>query len=193
MAMFRFILVCILIIMGLYIIISDALWRRKPMQNFMFRWRGKNFWYSRSCAVTNFVFCKNTHDEWCVLANQRGSGCPDYQGYWNVPCGYLDFDENGEEAAQRETFEETSLFVAVDKIKFLNVNTKPSANRQNVTLRYVSILEDENCDTFMMADDYSEKDEIAAIKWIPIKEVDNYLWAFRHKEMIKEISSEKFE
>ena len=44
--------------------------------------KGKTFWVSRSCAVAVFVFA-NIKGIWYVLANQRGKGCPDYQGYWN--------------------------------------------------------------------------------------------------------------
>ena len=173
-----------LIIQYVVLPIRNARWRKKPLHNFKFFWRGQEFWYSRACAATHFVFCKNTEGKWCILANKRGIGTPDFQGFWNASCGYLDFNESGEQCAQRETYEETGLFVPLEEIKFWNVNTHPSANKQNVTLRYVSVLHDKNCDTFKMATDNSEENEVAEIKWIPIDEVENYGWAFNHKEII---------
>lgn len=41
---------------------------------------GKTLWSGRYCAVAAFAFCK-IKGEWCVLANQRGEGTPDFQGY----------------------------------------------------------------------------------------------------------------
>lgn len=161
-------------------------WSKKPLHNFPFFYRGKEYWYSRSVAVTHFVFCKNSNNEWCVLANERGSGTPDYQGYWNCPCGYLDFHENGEEAAQRETFEETGIYLKKENIKFWFVNTSPSANRQNVSILYYSIL-DGNCDDFELTNKGSEKNEVNNIKWIPINSKSDYKWAFNHSNRITEI------
>ena len=34
-------------------------WGKKPLHNFPFFYRGKEYWYSRAVAVTHFVFCKN--------------------------------------------------------------------------------------------------------------------------------------
>ena len=36
-------------------------WNKKPLHNFPFLYRGKEYWYSRSVAVTHFVFCKNLY------------------------------------------------------------------------------------------------------------------------------------
>lgn len=54
---------------------------------------GKTLWSGRYCAVAAFAFCK-IKGEWCVLANQRGEGTPDFQGYWNCPCGFLDMEKS---------------------------------------------------------------------------------------------------
>ena len=63
---------------------------------------GETVWVHRSIAVAGFIFCR-INNEWCVLANQRGEGAPDFQGYWNCPCGYLDFDETLAEALGKST------------------------------------------------------------------------------------------
>ena len=78
------------------------------MNNFPITHEGKTYWVSRSMAVACFVFA-NINNEWRVLANQRGTGAADFNGLWNVPCGYLDFDETTKEAAMREVYEETGV------------------------------------------------------------------------------------
>ena len=62
------------------------------MNNFPVQHEGKTYWVSRSVAVACFVFT-TIKDKICVLANQRGEGSADFHGYWNAPCGYLDFGE----------------------------------------------------------------------------------------------------
>ena len=39
---------------------------------------GETVWVHRSIAVAGFIFCR-INNEWCVLANQRGEGAPDFQ------------------------------------------------------------------------------------------------------------------
>ena len=165
---------------------SDKQWQKKPLRNFPFFHRGKLFWYSRSVATTIGVFCKNKKEEWCVLANQRGKGAPDFQGFWNMICGYLEHDVTGEENCQKEVFEETGVFVPINRINFFNVNTQPTENKQNVTLRYIAVLHDK-CEDIELSDENSEKNEVSDIKWIPIKEIENYQWAFGHKDLIEEM------
>lgn len=84
---------------------------------------GETVWVHRSIAVAGFIFCR-INNEWCVLANQRGEGAPDFQGYWNCPCGYL---LGGEE------------------------------------------------------------NEVKAIMWVKISDLDNYQWAFNHRHLIEGI------
>lgn len=62
---------------------------------------GTTLWSGRYCAVSAFIFCY-INDEWHILANKRGSGTPDYQGYWNCPCGFLEADESAKEGCARE-------------------------------------------------------------------------------------------
>ena len=171
---------------------SDREWRKKPLRNFPFFHRGKLFWYSRSVATTIGVFCKNSNNEWCVLANQRGKGAPDFQGLWNITCGYLEHDVTGEENCQKEIYEETGVFVPVELIKFRGVKTDPSENRQNVSLRYSAFLSGV-CEDYETTDAHSEKDEVADIRWIPLSEVDEYSWAFGHEELIGKMFDEHIE
>lgn len=153
--------------------------------------KGVTLWSGRYCAVAAFVFCK-LKGEWCVLANQRGRGTPDYQGYWNCVCGYLEADENAEEGCAREVYEETGVKIKPSKFTLASVQTEPSrCEHGNVTLRYFAILKERLDDVSVSKSAVlagnGEKDEVEAIGWIPLKDVDNYDWAFNHKQILKEI------
>lgn len=162
-------------------------WKRAKLQNFPFNYKGKTLWFSRSVAVASFIFAKNENNEWCVLANKRGAGTPDFQGYWNAPCGYLDFDETAMQAASREVFEETGVSVTLDQSDITYVNTDPHSSKQNVTIRFMKSL-CEQCDTIPLSTSHMEEDEVESIAWIPISKVDEYNWAFDHGNIIKSMS-----
>ena len=82
----------------------------KNRHNTCIKQDGKEYWISRSVAVIGTIFMKNTKDnELYVLLSKRGEGTPDCKGYWNLACGYMDFDENGTDAVRREVWEETGL------------------------------------------------------------------------------------
>ena len=179
----------LILILYIYKFYSDKQWQKKPLRNFPFFHRGKQFWYSRSVATTVGVFCKDSEGEWRVLANKRGRGTPDFQGFWNITCGYLEHDVTGEENCQKEIFEETGVFVPIELIKFRSVKTDPSENKQNVSLRYSAFLNGV-CDDYETTDIHSEKDEVADIRWIPLSDVSNYEWAFGHEDLIIKMFNE---
>ena len=176
------------IIYSVYCLYRNKKWDETPIDNFPFYYCGKEYWYSRAVATVPFVFCKNKENKWCILANKRGKGTPDFQGYWNAPCGYLQFHVTGEENCAKEVFEETSVEVPIEKFKLFGVETNPSNNRQNVSLRYYALL-DGVIDDYQTNSDNSEEDEVDEIKWIPLDEVENYKWAFSHDNRIKELES----
>jgi 8-oxo-dGTP pyrophosphatase MutT (NUDIX family) len=166
-------------------------WAKKPLKNFEFVWKGQKYWYSRACAVSLFVFCKNKSDEWCVLANKRGKNTPDFKGFWNCICGYLDFHEDSIQAAQRECKEETNIFISSNNIEIYGVNSNPADNKQNVTIRHCAVITDRTTDAYQTSNKNSDKGEVDDIKWIPLSKVDEYEWAFNHRELIKEIAHAK--
>ena len=158
------------------------------MNNFSVKVNGKEYWISRSVAVVGYV-----HKQGCILAIQRGKGTPDpeFVGKWCLPCGYLDYDETCWEAVKREIHEETGILINENNsvLNGTEVNSDPKADkRQNVTVRYKIWY----CGNDELSTKFSEKNEVSDIKWIPIDEVDNYEWAFNHKELIKDYNDDIF-
>lgn len=150
-------------------------------------------WFSRSMATALFVFCKDTDGDWCVLSSERGEEAADFNGMWNCTCGYLDFNETTKQCALRECYEETGVELHEDELLFVGFEDSPSANRQNVTFRYTAIIKDRKTDEFKFSKDNNEGKEVGEIKWIKVKELDNYKWAFGHELRIKEIFGEYVE
>ena len=146
-------------------------------------------WFSRSMATAIFVFCRDKNGNLFVLASERGKGAADFQGYWNCPCGYLDFNETTKQCAIRELEEETGIGVSEEIVKFINYEDDPvTANRQNVTFRFGAKIEDHITTDFKFSKEKNEGAEVGEIKWVKIKDIDNYDWAFNHKTRIEEIS-----
>lgn len=148
-------------------------------------------WYSRSMAVAVFAYCKDKNGKWNVLASERGKGTPDFQGYWNCCCGYLDFNETTAMAAIRELKEETGVVSEADSLQFIGYEDSIFANHQNVTFRFCVIYENKTCDDFSFTHKWNEKDEVGKIMFIPLDEIDKYKWAFGHEKRIIEIAKQK--
>lgn len=145
----------------------------------------KGPWFSRSVAVATAVLLNdNASGEWYVLANQRGSGTPDYRGYWNLPCGYLDYNEDANEAAVREVREETGIRLNPSQLKSFGYSASPYENRQNVCIFFGTVINGSLQDyPFSTAE--MEDNEVSGIKWIPLAEVDNFQWAFDHDQLLQ--------
>lgn len=145
---------------------------------------GEEYWFSRSTTVTCFLFTKNESGQICVLANKRGPGCPDYVGKWNVPCGFLDYNETAAEGAVREVYEECGIHIDPSTLIELKADSDPrtGSENQSISIRFCGFVE--NATKFSLNTDHSEKDEVDEIKWIPLSEIDCYDWAFAHKSMI---------
>lgn len=149
-------------------------------------------WFSRSVAVSGFIFGQDKDGRWYVLATQRGKGAADYQGCWCCPCGYLDFDETAAEAIHREIFEECGLMVFPEELHFCGYEDEPSANHQNVTFRFIHKIYGTTIDEIETTTKYNEPDEVADIKWFPLGTPwpSQYTWAFGHDEIIKRLADQ---
>lgn len=150
---------------------------------------GREYWISRSVAVLVKLFAKDIRGNKYVLAVQRGEGTPDpeFVGSYCMPCGYVDFDENIAQAAQRELKEETGLTFPLCDFKLVGINDDPNGDkRQNITFRYkvtsFTPIEDLK---LMLTTKNSEKDEVSAIKFIKLEDIDSYKWAFNHDKILK--------
>ena len=156
------------------------------MKNFEFEHEGKKYWYSRSVCAVAFLCTSDNTGKWYVLANKRGL---DEKHKWNFPAGYLDFDETIAECAAREVYEETGLKINPDILHLVFINDNPKETRQNVTFRYVGLLNEKVEDLSKQLNDaHSEKNEVEDIKFIPIEDIDKYEWAFNHENLIKSYS-----
>ena len=156
------------------------------MKNFPIEHEGKTYWISRAIAVVGLIFTID-NGQLLILANKRGKGCPDFQGYWNCPCGYLDFDETTREACCREIAEETNLYVNPENLLLFGINDDPNdSNRQNVTFRYWHFSDTLYKGQTIYAKG-AEPDEVEDVAWIPIEELNNYQFAFGQEKIIKSI------
>ena len=158
------------------------------MNNFEFEHNDKKYWYSRSVAVVGIIFLVSLEEGIHVLANKRGKGTPDYQGYWNMPCGYLDFNETCEQAIIREIFEETGLSIKPDLINLIGIDSIPEGS-QTVTLRYSGVILGKT-DEYKLSNKYSEENEVEEAKWIHEDNLYKYHWAFGHDNIIRTVKKE---
>lgn len=140
----------------------------------------------RYCAVAGFIYAI-VDGEYSVLANRRGSGTPDFQGYWNCPCGFLERGENSKQGISRETMEECGENITPNKFKVVYVQTEPSeCNNGNVTIHHTAFIGKRNQynPNNAINERGGEKNEVQDIRWIPINKVNDYKWAFGHKKNI---------
>lgn len=157
----------------------------------------KTLYDGRYCAVSAFVFAI-VDGKYSVLANQRGSGTPDFQGCWNCPCGFLERNEDSRTGAAREIKEETLEIIDPEKLKIVYVETEPEkCNNGNVTIRHRAFLGKQpqiNNGRAWTVDNYGggESNEVSNVKWIPVECINLFEWAFNHEETIRSLVPPKW-
>lgn len=151
----------------------------------------RTLWLSRSVAVVGSVVVIKDETPY-ILINKRGKNSADFQGLWNLPCGYLDYNETTGEAITREVWEEcgVNLRDLKDKttVDFMeqpwDTSSSPTENRQNVTFHHGLIAHVDELPSTSL--EYNEKpDEVEEAKWIPLDEYKNYEYAFNHLPRIE--------
>lgn len=148
---------------------------------------GTKIYKDRGVGVVMAAFTKDSsleEPELYVLACKRGPKMSDSPGLWNLPSGHLDWDEDGTEAAIRETREECGVYIPYEWVSLEEVSTRPSEHKQNVIFRYMCLVPK----SWLKKGFRSQgllSGEVAEIAWIPIKELDNYKFAYNHNLVIK--------
>lgn len=150
---------------------------------------GNSHWISRSMAVVVTIILNDEK----VLLVKRGPKISS-PGKWCNPCGYLDWNESATQCVLREVWEETGLdlteLINTDKIKINLLNypwdlvTNPSLNHnQDIALYFGVTLEmDEEP---ILTNEYCEEGETEDVKWVALKSLHGYEFAFNHDKRIE--------
>lgn len=154
---------------------------------------GRQIWHSRSVAVVSLVIARIPKEDDYVLAVHRHPKST-FPNLWCMPCGFLDWDETANQAAIRETWEETGLnllkmtetsqvlFDGIFENKPWEVSTSPEIGSQNVIFHFASVFEVDELPSLSL--DYTEPDELQDVKWLPIEKAMNVEMAFGHNNRI---------
>lgn len=159
---------------------------------------GEELWISRSVVVICVVARITDDNKIEILAEKRGP-LVSATGRWCFPCGYLDYDEDLTDAVIREVQEETGYTLERKDVKFIDINSKPEGNKQNVGIRHIAFIDN---DKKQISDFELDTNEVTELKWIEIGEsvgnifnidvnkLDCVKWAFNHKSLIIHIINE---
>lgn len=148
-------------------------------------------WDSRACAVVCHVWFIKSGVPY-VLIGKRGQ-VMDNPNKWNIPCGYLDWNENLQQAMFREVWEETGL----DLNKYLDhqtiyspmtgqpwlVYSEPLENRQNIAMHMGMVVDIGSAALPELSLANMEKNESTGAYFKSIHEVEcisEVDWAFNH-------------
>lgn len=181
--------------------------RNEPIQ----REDGSVIWHSRSVAVVaEICLYQPQQNQWYILIGQRGSGTPDFQGYWGLPCGYLDWNETLCEAVVREVWEECGLFLpelsqqngfiysASSLLQNQQAfNDTPWAvtdhlgdNKQNISLHFAAMFGWGNTHLPELSNINADPDEVSGLAWQPITQAMQMQLAFNHHLRIRKVLDE---
>jgi 8-oxo-dGTP pyrophosphatase MutT (NUDIX family) len=155
------------------------------MKNFEFEHNGQKLWYSRSLAVSAVVHYTDENNQTYILVNKRGQGAEFNKGVWNLPGGFMDFNESAEEAACRETMEETGYILDKRDADLIWLDTYPRGKRQTFVAYYNFSLEERpKCIKGWSVNDTNGEVELVA--WMNINEIDEYLWLNGQEVFLKQ-------
>lgn len=113
-----------------------------------------------------------------VLLVQRGEE-PD-KGWWDIPGGYLDWDQTLEESTVRELLEETGLVVKPEDIELFQIGSNPNNKAQNQVL-----------DIYYVTKKFSgeitiDGVEITDAQWFDLHKLPGNI-AFDHREALEKV------
>ena len=141
--------------------------------NFAIKRNGKEYWISRSNVISLYVFCKDKNNRWCVLASKRGPKVKVSPNKWNVVCGFLDYGYTLEDTAVKECWEETG--VKINKNMLRNNGTHSEKVYDSVVTRFSCVLPG-TIESYPTSIANAEPGEVTEAKWIPLDEIQQYIW-----------------
>lgn len=152
---------------------------------------GQDIWLARDIAVAFTIVFIHQKVPY-VLINKRGPGVPNFQGFWNLPCGYLDYDETIPEGAIREVWEECGVnitpFIKTGEIQYVEtpwaINSTPNGSKQNVTIHHGLLATVNELPEVSNAN--NEPNETSDICWLPLSKLYTLEFAFDHQQRIQQ-------
>lgn len=130
------------------------------------------------------------NDQAYVLCNKRGNSTSEYKDMWNLPSGYLEFNEDTIDASIRETREECGIIIPRELVKEVEHSSDPKNNRQNIIFRHIAILPEEYYYKPLKAEN---NDEVSEIRWLTLSEIDSFEFAWNQKATIHRIINKQNE
>jgi len=124
-------------------------------------------------------------------------------GKWNLPCGYLDWNENLMQASAREVWEETGVVlydyinqrkgkILIDSLtglpwRITSEATADNSDKQNVSHHYGIVVEADELPK--LSSDNCEPGEISDLKWATKEDITGLNFAFNHDKRISDFIS----
>jgi len=132
--------------------------------------------YPRPCVSADCVVLAMQNESLRVLLIQRGND--PFKGQWALPGGFLDMDENLDQAAKRELEEETGLSgVNVQQFHaYGDVGRDPRA--RVISIAYAAMVRIERHQA-------AAADDAVDARWFPVRRLPRL--AFDHREIVKQL------
>lgn len=102
-----------------------------------------------------------------------------FKGYWCLPGGHVEHGETAQQAVKREVKEETGLEVKKTEFLFYQDEIIPAINWHAVVLVF-------RCS--VSGNIKRQKEEVEEIKWFELSEALKLPLAFKHHEIIQQVS-----
>jgi 8-oxo-dGTP diphosphatase len=130
--------------------------------------------YAQIAVTVDAVIFRKINDGFEVLLIQRKH--EPFQNCWAIPGGFVDQDEDLEDAAKRELEEETGL--KVDRLEQLHTFGRPDRDprKRVVSVVHWCLLEDGDVEV-------EAADDAAAVEWFNVEDLPEL--AFDHEEVLE--------